>query len=29
MEYVNRLGTHSYKWDGLKKEFGDADLLAM
>ena len=29
MEYVNRLGTHSYKWDGLKKEFGDAALLAM
>ena len=29
MEYVNRLGTHSYKWDSLEREFGDADLLAM
>lgn len=29
MEYVNRLGTHSYKWDSLKKEFGEDDLLAM
>lgn len=29
MEYVDRLGTHSYKWDGLKKEFGEDGLLAM
>ncbi len=29
MEYVNRIGTHSYKWDGLKQKFGAEDLLAM
>ncbi|MEG1873649.1 MAG: MalY/PatB family protein, partial [Ruthenibacterium sp.] len=29
MNYVDRKGTCSFKWDGLKKEFGEADLLAM
>lgn len=29
MEYVDRRGTYSYKWDGLKNEFGKDDLLPM
>ena len=29
MEYVDRRGTYSYKWDGLKNEFGRDDLLPM
>lgn len=29
MEYVNRRGTYSYKWDGLNDEFGRDDLLPM
>lgn len=29
METVNRIGTYSYKWDGLKAEFGEDGLLAM
>lgn len=29
MEYYERKGTSSYKWDGLSKEFGESDLLAM
>lgn len=29
MKYVDRLGTYSFKWDGLKKEFGEDGLLAM
>ena len=26
---VERHGTHSGKWDGLKEKFGDADLISM
>lgn len=29
MEYIDRRNTSSVKWDGLKKEFGEEDLLAM
>ncbi|MBD5552324.1 MAG: pyridoxal phosphate-dependent aminotransferase [Lachnospiraceae bacterium] len=29
MEYRNRKNTNCVKWDGLKKEFGEEDLLAM
>ena len=29
MEYVNRKGTNSLKWDALEEEFGDKDLLSM
>ena len=29
MEYVDRLNTHSFKWDGLKSKFGEDGLLAM
>lgn len=29
MEYVDRRGLYSYKWDGMRQEFGETDLLAM
>ena len=29
MKYIDRKNTGSVKWDGLKKEFGETDLLAM
>lgn len=29
MEYINRIGTYSFKWDSLDREFGDSELLAM
>lgn len=29
MKYVDRLNTHSYKWDALEREFGSSDLIAM
>lgn len=29
MEYIDRKNTDSVKWDGLKREFGEGDLLAM
>ena len=29
MGYIDRRNTSSVKWDGLKKEFGEEDLLAM
>ena len=29
MKYIDRKNTDSVKWDGLKKEFGEEDLLAM
>ncbi len=29
MKAVNRISTYSYKWDGLKSEFGEDNLLAM
>lgn len=29
MKYVDRLNTHSYKWDALEREFGASDLIAM
>lgn len=29
MEYVNRIGTHCSKWDGLVKQFGEDGLLPM
>lgn len=28
MKYVDRLNTHSYKWDALEREFGASDLIA-
>ncbi len=29
MKYIDRKNTNSVKWDALKKEFGEEDLLAM